>query len=133
MVNGIWSKPSAHVSNIYSIINYSISFAGVVIYYSWEAMLITSLQTRVVSLPFTDISSMMTKTDYKISLVPGGTAEASFRDSTNPLFRKAYKERIEPYIDLMIPEGNVDYFDHLKKLIMTRPDFAVYADFYNVA
>ena len=96
-------------------------------------MLITSLQTRVVTLPFTDIPSMMTKTDYKISLVPGGTAEASFRDSADPLFRKAYKERIEPYIELMIPEGDGDYFDHLKKLILSRPDFAVYADFYNVA
>ena len=119
--------------NIHKIIDYSISLVGALIYYSWKAMLIKSLQTRVISLPFTDIPSMMTKTDYKISLIPGGAAEASFRDSSDPLFRKAYQDRIEPYIDLMIPDGNVDPFDHLKNLILTRSDFAVYADFYNVA
>ena len=123
---------SIHI-HIHKIIDYSISLVGALIYYSWKAMLINSLQNRIISLPFTDIPSMMTKTNYKISLIPGGAAEASFRDSSDPLFRKAYQDRIEPYIDLMIPDGNVDPFDHLKNLILTRSDFAVYADFYNVA
>ena len=73
-------------------------FAGVLIYYHWEAMLVSYLSTRFTILPFKDINGLM-MTDYKIGVKVGANQQDYFRLSKDPLLQKAYKERIEPNLD----------------------------------
>ena len=45
-------------------------------------------------------------TDFKIALAPGTSYEDAFRYSTNPLWQKAWTERIEPDIETY-PRGEL--------------------------
>ncbi len=69
------------------------------IYWHWEAMLISYLATRVVSLPFNDINEIVTKTNYRIIITPGSANEDFFRYNKDPIFQRAWKERIKPYLE----------------------------------
>ena len=84
--------------NLYVVEN-RITSAGVVIYYHWEAMLISYLSTRFVLLPFTNIKELVENSDYRIGLNRGTTQEAYFMTSNDPFVQKAYSERIEPYLE----------------------------------
>ena len=82
---------------------------GFLLYLQWEAMLISYLAKRVVSVPFDGISSLVTKTDYKIALRPGSYPEDVFKTATDPIWQKAWKERVEPYLEDYKP-----YYGRLK-------------------
>ena len=49
---------------------------GALLYWHWEAMLISYLATRVIVLPFDGISSLVENSDFKIGLSPGSSYEA---------------------------------------------------------
>ena len=68
-------------------------------YLQWEAMLISYLARRVINVPFDGISTLVTTTDFKITLMPGTSIEDSFKTSTDPLWQKAWTDRIEPFLD----------------------------------
>ena len=70
-----------------------------IIYWNWEAMLISYLSTRVIALPFHGVESLFDKSDYQIALWPGTALENTFKLSIEPVFQKAWTERIEPYLD----------------------------------
>ena len=76
---------------------------GIVIYYLWEAMLVSYLSTKVIVLPFNSIKELVEKTDFRIALTPGTSYEDSFKYSTDPIWQKAYSERIEPYLEEYFP------------------------------
>ena len=57
---------------------------GYVLYLLWEAMLISYLSDRTTILPFTDIATLLSKSDYKIGLMVGSSQENSFRYSEDP-------------------------------------------------
>ena len=51
------------------------------------------------NLPFDGIETLMLNSDYKIAIYPGTIDEDAFQHSNNPVMKKAWKERIEPYVD----------------------------------
>ena len=69
------------------------------LYLQWEAMLISYLARRVINVPFDGISTLVTATDFKITLMPGTSIEDAFKTSTDPFWQKAWTDRIEPFLD----------------------------------
>ena len=77
---------------------FRIMMTGFILYLLWEAKLISNLSKRTIQLPFTDLASLLSNSDYKIGLMVGSSQENSFRYSEDPLFQRAWTERIEPYL-----------------------------------
>ena len=72
---------------------------SVVLYYNWEAMLVSYLAARFVSLPFTSIETLLSDTNYKIFIEPGTYAQTSFETAINPTWQTAWSERIKPNLE----------------------------------
>ena len=98
--------------------------AGMLIYYHWEAMLISYLSTRFVVLPFTNIRELVENSDYRIALMRGTIQESYFKTSSDPHVQKAYSERIAPYLDEFEPFRN-----SLNTLLLTDESLAIYNNF----
>ena len=73
--------------------------ASVLIYWHWEAMLISYLATRVIVLPFNNIPELVENSNFKISLNPGTSFEDAFKFATDTHWKIAWKERIKPFLD----------------------------------
>ena len=56
-------------------------FGCYIIYLLWEAMIITYLTTRVITLPFFDLKSLLETSSYKIGLGPGTSSVNNFKVS----------------------------------------------------
>ena len=52
--------------------------ASVLLYWHWEAMLISYLATRVIVLPFNNIDELVKTSSFKIALNPGSSYEGTF-------------------------------------------------------
>ena len=100
-------------------------FAGVVIYYYWEAMLVSYLSTRFIVLPFTNIRELMENSDYRIGVTRGTSHEAYFKSSADPIVQKAYSERIEPYLEEYFP-----FSADMEALLLKDESLAVYQNFF---
>ena len=81
---------------------FSIMGFGFLLYLQWEAMLISYLARRTINLPFNSIPTLITKSDFKIAVIPGSSYEDAFKTATDPFWQKAWTERIEPYLDAYI-------------------------------
>ena len=68
-------------------------------------MLISYLAQRVITLPFDSVKSLLEKSDFNIGVAAGSAMEDIFKFSNDPDFQRAYKERIEPYLDRYKPYG----------------------------
>ena len=101
-------------------------FAGVLIYYHWEAMLVSYLSTRFTILPFKDINGLM-MTDYKIGVKVGAIQQDYFKLSTDPLMQKAYSEKIEPYMN-KYPASYDEFID----LLLRDDKLALYGPYTEV-
>ena len=99
-------------------------FAGLLIYYHWEAMLISYLSTRFVVLPFTNIRELVQNSDYRIALMRGSSQESFFKTSPDPYVQKAYSDRIEPYLDEFEP-----FSRNLIDLLLTDESLAIYISY----
>ena len=101
-------------------------FAGILIYYHWEAMLVSYLSTRFTILPFKDINGLM-MTDYKIGVKVGAIQQDYFKLSTDPLMQKAYSEKIEPYMN-EYPASYDEFID----LLLRDDKLALYGPYTEV-
>lgn len=72
---------------------------GTLIYWHWEAMIISFLAVRTTVLPFYSMEEMATKTNFKVVVQPGTSYVDTFRLSNNPMLKEIYSDRIEPYIE----------------------------------
>ena len=102
---------------------FSILFFGTLIFWHWEAMLISHLATKIIVLPFTNIRGLLLNSDVRIALLAGSYFEDSFRYSTDQDWKKAYKDRIQPhlleyngllthdYIKMIKSDGNTALYD----------------------
>ena len=102
-------------------------FAGVVIYYYWEAMLVSYLSTKIIVLPFTNIQELLKNSDYRIGLIGGTSQEDYFKLSSDPFMQKAYNERIEPFLEEFKP-----FYNNLNDLLLKDESLAVFNDFLRV-
>jgi len=78
---------------------FSLIFFGNMFFWHWEAMLISYLATRTISLPFKDITDLMINTQYRIILAPGTSYVDDFRTSTDPIWQAAWTDRVQPYLE----------------------------------
>ena len=129
---------------------------GLLIYYHWEAMLVSYLATRFVVfppclkfnilietlknlslftrktvLPFTDVKNMYSKTPFRLAMIPDTTYVDNFKYSPDPVFQSIYSERIEPHL-----QEYRDYPDHLSDMIHfinEDPTTALYDGFIPIA
>ena len=105
---------------------FRILLAGIVIYYLWEAMLVSYLSTKVISLPFNNIRELVENTDFRIAIIPGTSFEDAFKYSTDPIWQKAYEDRIQPYLDEYM-EGYLKMID----LPLKDSSMALYDNFFS--
>ena len=90
----------------------SILVASALLYWHWEAMLVSYLATRKTVLPFHTLSEMYENTDFRLALIPSTSFEDSFKYSADPLWQKIYKERLQPHL-----QEYSDYPDHLSDMV----------------
>ena len=77
--------------------HYSISSGAILIYYYWEAMLVTYLSSRVTSLPFSSMQGLL-NSPYSLYTEPGSSFWDSFKFG-NPLWRNIFEKKLEPFED----------------------------------
>ena len=80
------------------IVFVSMLLAAALIYWHWEAMLVSYLATRKTVMPFTTVTDMYLNTDFRLALIPSTTYEDNFKYSKEPLWQRIYKERLQPYL-----------------------------------
>ena len=77
----------------------SVILAGMMIFYYWEAMLISYLAVRKTQLPFVTLADLVARDDFKL-LVGKGTAHVDhFKYSANELHKMIWRDKIEPYVN----------------------------------
>ena len=86
---------------------FSMLIAAALIYYLWEAMLVTYLSSRKIILPFDTIEEMYLNTNFRLALIPNTAYEDDFKYSSDPMFQKIYEERIKPHL-----QEYMDYPNH---------------------
>lgn len=77
----------------------SIIVASALIYWHWEAMLVSYLATRKTVLPFSGIAEMYQNTEFRLALIPSTTYEDNFKYAQDPIFKGVYEDRIQPHLD----------------------------------
>ena len=60
--------------------------------------MISHLATKVIQLPFDGVASLIDKSNFRIAVWPGTSLEDAFKLSNDPAFKKAWTERIEPFL-----------------------------------
>ena len=68
-------------------------------------MLISYLATRVIVLPFNGIPELVDNSNFKIALNPGTSYEDAFKFATDPSWKVAWKERIQPFLENYVGNG----------------------------
>lgn len=137
----------------YNLINslFSFLFGGSVIYWQWEAMVTSYLSQRVMTLPFNDLvrlwkekkqppnilndfihvllfqNGLVDNTDFRIAVTPGSAFLDTFKLSNDPVWSKAYKTRIEPYLEKYKGKG-----DKMIAFPTNDKTIALYDNFYSV-
>ena len=72
--------------------------SSVLLYFLWEAMLVSYLAVDVQVLPFNGIETFMSS-NYKMAVLPGWYAYSVFENAIDPTWKAVFTERMEPYAD----------------------------------
>jgi hypothetical protein len=100
------------------------------LHWHWVAMIISYLSTQVIVLPFHSIAEMVKTNDYRLYIEPGTYYEDSFKLSTDPDWKKAWAEKIEPFLEeYKSIEGNKKAIEYA---ITSNPTLAIYSDTFEV-
>ena len=97
------------------------------IYYYWEAMLISYLSTRVTPIPFESIEGLL-DSSYSFYAKPGSSYWDSFQYGTNPTWREVFQEKLKPF--------EKEYTDYMMSTddqwawVMEDGDRALYENFF---
>eukprot|EP00094_Tigriopus_californicus_P010031 TCALIF_09674-PA protein Name:"Protein of unknown function" AED:0.38 eAED:0.38 QI:0/0.33/0/0.5/0.66/0.5/4/0/546 len=103
-----------------------ILFGGTVIFWHWEAMIISYLAVRIPALPFNNLEELLSQTNKKILIKPGSAYVDDFRYSLDPLIQEAWNTRIREYLH-SYPNNR----DELTDLVANDPDYVLYDNFYS--
>lgn len=115
-------KPSAQMSL------FSLLFFGTMMFWHWEAMLISYLATRVTVLPFQSIPELVLSSQFRIILTPGTSMEDAFKTSRDPDWMIAWNERVSPHLDQFSGQGTAEFVELLK----TDTTSAIYDNYFSV-
>ena len=92
---------------------FSLIFFGTMIFWHWEAMLISYLATRVISLPFKDIPDLVSNTQFQIIIKPGTFVEDTFKTSPDQYWQTAWTDRVQPHLEEHVGFSTQDMADKL--------------------
>ena len=106
-----------------------ILFFGILMYYHWEAMLISYLSTRFIVMPFNTIPELITSTDFKITAFSGSSMMDSFIQSNDFYWQQAWKTRIQPNIKDEFKDFSADDF---VQYIIENDDVAYYDNYLGI-
>ncbi|XP_059081679.1 glutamate receptor ionotropic, kainate glr-3-like isoform X2 [Tigriopus californicus] len=118
-----WNTTPWRIQN--RILFFSVMLGGTLIYWHWEAMIISFLAVRTTVLPFSSMEEMLTKTDFKVAVQPGTSYVDTFRHSNNPMLKRIWTERIEPYI-ADYPQSKIG----LSMKIIEESGYALFDNFF---
>ena len=104
---------------------FSLLFFGTIMFWHWEAMLISYLATRVISLPFKDIPDLVSNTQFRIILQPGTSFEDAFKTSPDQNWQTAWTDRVQPHLEEHVGFLKQDMADKL-----TADGVSAYYDIY---
>ncbi len=113
------------------ILFFSIIGTAAMIYWHWEAMLVSYLSNRKTVLPFRDLRDMYQSTDFRLALIPDTSFEDKFKYSKDSLFQSIYAERLEPHLS-----EYATYPNHLTDMVhFIKDDFdtALYDSFIPIS
>ena len=99
-----------------------VFLGGVVIYYYWEAMLLSYLAVRKIQLPFKTLSDLAETSKYKLFVGQGTAHLDQFKHSNTPLFKRIWKDKIEPHAN------DLPLYVDLEKAILDDPHSAAYSE-----
>jgi hypothetical protein len=94
---------------------FSLLFFGTMIFWHWEAMLISFLATRVISLPFKGIPELVANTQFRIILLPGSSFEDAFKTSPDQNWQVAWTDRVQPHLEEHVDFSNKDFADKITR------------------
>ena len=115
-------KPAAQVAL------FSLLFFGTMMYWHWEAMLISYLATRVTVLPFNSIPELITNSPFRIILTPGSSYEDAFKTSRDPDWMVAWTDRVQPHLAEFLGLGTSTFVELLENDDVT----ALYDNYFSV-
>ena len=101
---------------------------GTLIYWHWEAMLITYLSTRQIVLPFNNIPELVSASPFRIFLIPGSSYEDAFKTSRDPSWMAAWEDRVKPYL---AENGGISSGDFVD-MLTADPVTAYYDNYFSV-
>lgn len=100
--------------------------SGVLIYFHWEAMLISYLATRTLSFPFDNLQEMY-ESDFQFYTLPNSAMDESFKNG-DELWQKIYKDKLQP---------NKEWFEEYQgsssqqiEWLLLDSEHALYANYY---
>jgi len=73
--------------------------ASALIWWHWEAKLISFLSSRKTNMPFSTLEEMYQRTDFRLALIPATSYEDNFKYSNDPIWKAIYAERLQPYLE----------------------------------
>ena len=101
---------------------------AVLIYYYWEAMLISYLSTRVTALPFTSMQGLL-NSSYSFFTEPGSSYWDTFRFG-NPLWKEVFDKMLDP--------NEEDFYEFMVNTdrpwtwVLEEGDRAVYLNYFSL-
>ena len=100
----------------------SVVVGGMLIYYHWEAELTAHLAFKKTNFPFNNLKEFSENSKFKFVVSKGTVFVDFFRYSDDPVRRKIWQDKLEPFIDQM------PMLEEIKDLIIDDPYTVTYAD-----
>ncbi len=107
---------------------YSLLVFGAMIYWHWEAMLISYLSTRVTILPYNSIPELLLTSQHRIVLVGGSSYEDAFKTSKDPDWMVAWSDRVQPHLETFVGYRAEKFLE----LLETDTETAFYDNYFSV-
>ena len=93
---------------------------GIVLYYHWEAEIMSHLAVRRSDLPFENLKELAGNPEFKL-IVPRGTSLLDFfKYSKDPVYMKMWKENLEPFLD------ELPLYEEMESSILNDPYTVAY-------
>ena len=102
-------------------------FASILVYFHWNAMLISYLASSVIVLPFNNLRELVDQSTFVIALVPGSYWMDAFKFSEDVDWQRAWKQRLEPYLD------NYEDTSEMINYPLQDSNVALYDDFFSAS
>ena len=116
------SNPAAQLAIL------SLLFFGTLMFWHWEAMLVSYLAARIIVMPFTNMAELMSNTEFRIILIPSTSFESAFKFSKNPDWQAAWIDRVQPHLE----EHRGFGIKELTGKVATEDGSAVYDNYFSV-